>query len=73
MSNRITTEDRDRLDIEVENLERWYNELAQYLEEGLKDPGTSLDEYSNAATMATRVLIRLKTLYAQLYSLPKSS
>jgi hypothetical protein len=58
-----SAEDQDRLDAELETLQRWYDELADYLEQGLRDPQVSQDEYSNAATMATRVLIRLKTLY----------
>lgn len=59
----VSVEDQDRLDAELETLQRWYDELAEYLEQGLRDPQISQDEYSNAATMATRVLIRLKTLY----------
>ncbi len=58
-----SAEDQDRLDAELETLQRWYDELADYLEQGLRDPQISQDEYSNAATMATRVLIRLKALY----------
>jgi hypothetical protein len=56
-------EERDRIEAELETLQRWYDELAEYLENGLKDAEVSQDEYSNAATMATRVLIRLKALY----------
>lgn len=63
MHSSSSAEDQDRLDAELETLQRWYDELADYLEQGLRDPQISQDEYSNAATMATRVLIRLKTLY----------
>jgi hypothetical protein len=59
----VSVEDNDRLDAELESLQRWYDELADYLEQGLRDPKITHAEYSNAATMATRVLIRLKTLY----------
>ncbi|MCB0719533.1 MAG: hypothetical protein KDD65_13885 [Bacteroidetes bacterium] len=63
MQSSSSAEDQDRIDAELETLQRWYDELADYLEQGLRDPQVSQDEYSNAATMATRVLIRLKTLY----------
>jgi hypothetical protein len=33
------------------------------MDKGLRDPGVSVEEFSNAATMFTRVLIRLKALY----------
>jgi len=61
--NNASLERKDRIDAELETLQRWYDELAEYLENGLKDTAVTQDEYSNAATMATRVLIRLKTLY----------
>ena len=61
-----TTEDMDRLDAELETLQRWYDELAEYLERGLQDSAVSHEEFCNAATMSTRVLIRLKTLYDQM-------
>ena len=63
MQSTSSAEYQDRIDAELETLQRWYDELADYLEQGLRDPQVSQDEYSNAATMATRVLIRLKTLY----------
>ena len=62
--NNASLENRDRIDAELETLQRWYDELAEFLEQGLRDKSVSQDEYSNAATMATRVLIRLKALYS---------
>lgn len=62
--NNASLENRDRIDAELETLQRWYDELAEFLEQGLQDKSVSQDEYSNAATMATRVLIRLKALYS---------
>jgi hypothetical protein len=61
--NKTSVENRDRIDAELETLQRWYDELAEYLEQGLRDKTVTQDEFSNAATMATRVLIRLKALY----------
>ncbi|NND71695.1 MAG: hypothetical protein HKN43_08950 [Rhodothermales bacterium] len=55
----------DRLEAELETLQRWYDELSEYLRDGLEDKTVSQDEFSNAATMATRVLIRLKNLYTR--------
>lgn len=60
-----SAETDDRLEAELETLQRWHEELSEYLRDGLTDPSVSQDEFSNAATMATRVLIRLKNLYSQ--------
>lgn len=63
--DRTELELEDRRKGELVTLERWYQELITYLTEGLQDPRVGMDDFSNAATMATRVLIRLKTLYDQ--------
>jgi hypothetical protein len=65
LPGQVNVEADDRIEAELETLQRWHQELSEYLEEGLKDPEVSQDEFSNAATMATRVLIRLKNLYSQ--------
>lgn len=57
------TDERNRLDAEIEALQRWCDDLTNYMDKGLRDPGVSIEEFSNAATMFTRVLIRLKALY----------
>jgi pantothenate kinase len=56
-------EKNDRVNVEIEALERWYDDLKRYLESGMKDTSVSPEEFSNAATMSTRVLMRLKALY----------
>ena len=50
--NKASLENRDRIDAELETLQRWYDELAEYLEQGLKDKSVTQDEFSNAATMS---------------------
>ena len=66
MDHLPTREQVERLDAELETLQRWYEELATYLESGLQNKSVSHADFSNAATMSTRVLIRLKTLYDKL-------
>jgi hypothetical protein len=62
---RYPNEAEDRLAAEIETLHRWYDELREFLESGLKDGAVSDEVFSDAATMATRVVIRLKGLYSQ--------
>ncbi len=61
-------EAEDRLAAEIETLHRWYDELKEFLDSGLKDGTVSDEVFSDAATMATRVVIRLKSLYSQVES-----
>ena len=61
----VSAEQDDRLEAELETLQRWHDELSEYLKDGLTDSTVTQDDFSNAATMATRVLIRLKNLYDQ--------
>lgn len=58
-----TIEDRDRLAAEIGALERWCKDLMHFIDNGLRDPGVTREEFSDAATMATRLVVRLKTLY----------
>ena len=62
---RYPNEAEDRLAAEIETLHRWYDELKEFLDSGLKDGTVSDEVFSDAATMATRVVIRLKGLYSQ--------
>ncbi len=65
MSTIPSNEAEDRLEAEIETLHRWYDELKEFLEAGLKDGNVTHEVFSDAATMATRVVIRLKSLYGQ--------
>ncbi len=62
---RYPNEGEDRLAAEIETLHRWYDELREFLESSLKDGAVTDEVFSDAATMATRVVIRLKGLYSQ--------
>jgi len=62
MNETVVIEERERVIAEIDALERWYEDLMRYIENGLRDPGVSREEFSNAATMTTRVLMRLKAL-----------
>lgn len=62
---RYPNEAADRLAAEIETLHRWYDELKEFLDTGLEDRSVSDEVFSDAATMATRVVIRLKSLYSQ--------
>jgi hypothetical protein len=66
--NTYPNEADDRLEAEIETLHRWYQELKEFLDTGLKDQSVSDEVFSDAATMATRVVIRLKSLYSQVES-----
>ena len=63
MSGISIQEEQDRVRAEIEALERWYEDLARYIESGLRDPSISQEEFSIAATVTTRVLMRLKALH----------
>jgi hypothetical protein len=63
--DRYPNEAEDRLAAEIETLHRWYDELKEFLDTGLQDATVSDEVFSDAATMATRVVIRLKGLYSQ--------
>jgi hypothetical protein len=65
MGKSLSSEERTRLEAEIETLHRWHKELNEFLTSGLNDAEVAQDEFSNAATMATRVIIRLKALYSQ--------
>jgi len=62
MNETVIVEERERVVAEIEALERWYEDLMRYVENGLRDPSVSREEFTNAATMITRVLMRLKAL-----------
>ncbi len=63
MNRQSQLDERSRLTAEIEALQRWADDLMRYLEVGLQDREVSQEEFSNAATMAARVLMRLKALY----------
>ncbi len=65
MEGQYSSEADDRLEAEIETLHRWYDELREFLESGLKDGTVTEEVFSDAATMATRVVIRLKSLYTK--------
>ncbi len=65
MDPQYSNEADDRLEAEIETLHRWYDELKEFLDTGLKDGTVTEEVFSDAATMATRVVIRLKSLYGQ--------
>ena len=58
-------EAKERLEAEIETLQRWYDELREFLDAGLQDGSVTHEVFSDAATMATRVVIRLKSLYSK--------
>jgi hypothetical protein len=65
MEQPLTTQELERLLVEIESLRAWYAELNQYLYDSLDDAQTTKEEFATTVVQTSRVLLRLKSLIVE--------
>ena len=58
----VSQQDRDRLIAEIDAINRLYEDTKSFLEDGLRNPNISQEDFAEGAMRAMRLLIRLKVM-----------